>query len=57
MSTEKKMHNLKAENYVLFGRLAEDLSLRNSLSKSSEGLFQIDKEEPGCTGVFATKIR
>ena len=37
MSTEKKMHNLKAENYVLFGGLAEDFSPGDSLSDGSEG--------------------
>ena len=26
MSTEKKMHNLKVENYILFGELSEDFS-------------------------------
>ena len=39
------MHNLKAENYALLGRLTEDLSLGYSLSDLSEGLFQRDK---GC---------
>ena len=34
---EKKMHKLKAENYVLFGRLAEDLSPGYSLSEHSKG--------------------
>ena len=34
------MHNLKVENYVLFDRLSEDLLLGDSLSDSSEGLFQ-----------------
>ena len=33
------MHNLKFENYVLFAELAEDLSLGDSLSESSEGQF------------------
>ena len=36
----KKMHNLKFENYALFSGHAEDLSLEDSLSYSSEGLFQ-----------------
>ena len=40
----KNTHSLKVEDYVLFGRLAEDLSLRGSLSDSSEGLLQIAKE-------------
>ena len=34
------MHNLKVENYVLFGRQNEDLSLECSLSVSSEGRLQ-----------------
>lgn len=34
------MHNLRTENYALFGRLTEDLSLGDSLSNSSEGLLQ-----------------
>ena len=33
------MHNLKVENYVLFGGRTEDLSLEDSLSDSSEGLL------------------
>ena len=39
----KKMHNLKAENYALFGELVEDLSLGGSLSDSSEGLLRRGK--------------
>ena len=38
MVAEKKRHNLKVENYVLFSRFAEDLSLGSSLSDSSEEL-------------------
>ena len=38
--TEKKMHNLKVENWVSFGGFAEDLSLGGSLSCSSETLLQ-----------------
>ena len=49
------MHYLKVENYVLFGRLSEDLSpggiLSGSpggiLSGSSEGLFLEGKEGAG----------
>ena len=37
--TEKKMHNLKVENYVLFSGLVEDVSPGDSLSDSSEGLL------------------
>ena len=43
MSTEKKMHNLKAENYVLFGGLTEDYNLGYKISESSEGLFRRGK--------------
>ena len=43
LSTEKKMHNLKVENYILFSGHTEDLSLGHSLSDSSEGLFQWGK--------------
>ena len=39
MSTEKKKHNLKTENYVLFSRFTEDPSQRYSLSDGPEGLF------------------
>ena len=39
----KKMHNLKTENYVLFCRQTEDLSLGDSLSDGSDGLLQRDK--------------
>ena len=31
------MHHLKVENYVLFGRLAENLNWGGSLSDSSDG--------------------
>ena len=34
-----KMHNLKVENYVLFGRLAKDLTPGGNLSDCSEGLL------------------
>ena len=34
---KKKKHNLRVDNYVLFGRLAEDLSLGGSLSEKFWG--------------------
>ena len=50
------MHNLKVENYVLFSRHAEDLSLRDSLLDSSEGLFQRGKGRARIyIGVFANQ--
>ena len=39
----KKVCNLKVENYVLFSGHTEDLSLGDSLSSSSEGLFRRGK--------------
>ena len=36
MSTEKKMHNLKVENYILFGELSEDFS-EELLQRGKEG--------------------
>ena len=39
----KKKHNLKVENYVLFGGHTEDVSPGDSLSDSSEGLFWTGK--------------
>ena len=41
MSAEKKMHNLKVENYVLFGDITENC--RPDSSDSSEELFQRGK--------------
>ena len=40
---EKRMHNLKVENYVLLGRIAKDLGLGCSLLDSSERLLQRGK--------------
>ena len=42
---KKKMHNLKVENYVLFGRMTKDQSPGDSLSDRSEGLFQRENGE------------
>ena len=39
----KKIHSLNVKSYVLFGNLTEDYSLGDSLSDSSEELFQRDK--------------
>lgn len=35
----KKVHSLKVENYILFGKLSEHLSPRGSLSDHFERLF------------------
>ena len=56
MLTEKRMHNLKVENYFLFGELSENLSPEDSLSAlkdSSKGV----SEQPGYIGISATKTR
>ena len=55
MLTEKKKHSLKVENYVLFGRLPKNLSLRVSLLDCPEGLLL--RRKLAYVGVFATKIR
>lgn len=51
---QKKIHNIKGENYVLFGRLSRS-SLGGSLSDQPRGtaLDQV-REDPGYEGVFAT---
>ena len=38
-----KLHNLKVENYILFGRYTEDFSPGDSLSNSSENVFSRSK--------------
>ena len=48
------MHNIKVENYVLFGGLAEDLSPGDSLS-ASEGLFQRGNGEARIYRSFCNK--
>ena len=53
----KKVHDLKAEAYVLFSKLAEDFNPEDSLSDSSEELIEEIREKPGYTGVFATNSR
>ena len=44
-NTHTHTQNLKVENYVLFGRFSEDLSLENSLLDHSQELLQIDTGE------------
>ena len=55
--TEKKMHNLKTENYVLFGGLTEDLSPGDSLSDNAEGLFQKGKGGARIYSLCKKKLR
>ena len=55
--TEKKRHNLKVENYVLFGGLPEDLSTGDSLSDTSERLLQRDKEGARIYRSFCNKTQ
>ena len=47
----------KVENYILFGRLTENLSLGGSLSDSSETLLQRGKGELEYIGIFATETK
>ena len=42
-SAGKKKHDLKVENYVLFGSLLRTIAWDDSLSGSFEGLFQRGK--------------
>ena len=53
----KKIHNLKVENYVLFGGLPEDLSTGDSLSDTSERLLQRDKEGARIYRSFCNKTQ
>ena len=56
---QKKTHNRKAENYVLFWRRNEDLSPGGSLS-AEIALRECSKEvreEPAYVKFFATKMR
>ena len=57
LSTEKKMHNLKVENYALFGGHTEDLNPGDSLSDSSEGLFQRGKSRARTYRCFCKKAQ
>lgn len=47
------MHNLKLEGYVIFGKLAGDLSLGGRLSDCSKEA----REGPGYIEVSSTKTR
>ena len=49
------MHNLKVENYVLLGRLAEDLSLDTASEIAPWGWSEEVREEPGYIGVQTEK--
>lgn len=58
MSSEKKMHNLKVENSVLFCGLSEDFKLRRQPLRIALRECSAEvREEPGYMGVFATKTR
>ena len=53
------MHNLKVENYVLFGGHTEVLSAGDSLLDGSEGLLQRGKgdQDTRYIGVLARTVR
>lgn len=55
--TEKKMDNLKAEKYILFGGFSGDLSLEDSLRLSLKDCSKEEREERGFIGAFETKTR
>ena len=55
MATEKIMHSLKVEGYVLFRDITEDYILGNSLSDSSEEQFQRGKGGARIYGSFSWK--
>ena len=52
VSTEKKMHNLKVENYVLFGRFSEDLSQKTASKIGWRDSSKEVREEPEYIGVL-----
>ena len=51
--TDRKKCNLKAENYVLFSRLPEDLALKTTPQIALRDCFEEVREEPGHIGVSA----
>ena len=51
--TDRKKCNLKAENYVLFSRLPEDLALKTTSQIALRDCFEEVREEPGYIGVSA----
>ena len=54
---KKGKHNLKVENYVLFGRHTKDLSQDAASQVVLRVCFEEIREESGCIGVFATKTK
>ena len=47
LTEKKKMHNLKAENYVLFSEYTEDLSRETASQRALRDYSKEIKEEPG----------
>lgn len=54
MLAKKKLHDLKVENYVLFGGITEDSSPGYSLRAFKDCSREV-REEPRYRGVFAEK--
>ena len=50
-----KHHNLKVENYVLFGNLIEDYSPENQPSVALRDCYKEGREEPGYMGILDGK--
>ena len=53
----EKSHNQKVENYVLFGRHPDDVSLGQLSQITLRDLFNEAREEPGYIGAFTTNTR
>ena len=57
VSTGEKRHNQKVENYVLFGRHPDDVSLGQPSQITLGDLFKEAREKPGYIGAFTTNTR
>ena len=52
------MHNLKVENYILFGELSKGFKPRRQLLRIAlRDCYEQVRGEPGYIGVFAMKTR
>ena len=51
----EKMHNLRVEKYVLFGRFSEDIAQKRTSRITLKDRSEEDRGEPGYIGVFAIK--
>ena len=51
----EKMHNLRVEKYVLFGRFSEDIAHKRTSRITLKDRSEEERGEPGYIGVFAIK--